>query len=86
MNLTRLSTIGEGVKKKYARENCGYSIEALHDILPLALNSITPELIGKYYQKNSAHYSSISRLWYTVVYGSEDFKKVYKSHRRVGME
>ncbi|RPA90984.1 hypothetical protein L873DRAFT_1715842, partial [Choiromyces venosus 120613-1] len=72
-----------GQSKKYARENCSYSIEALCDILPIALDSVMPQLIGKYYCKTQR----ILQAYYDgIVYGSEDFKQVYKSHRRVRAE
>ncbi|RPA89707.1 hypothetical protein L873DRAFT_1886996 [Choiromyces venosus 120613-1] len=62
-----------GWSKKYARENCGYSIEALCDILPIALDSVMPQLIGKYYYKTQR---ILQAYCDGIVYGSKDFKKV----------
>jgi hypothetical protein len=69
-----------GRAKKYARDNCGFSIDALRETVPKAVGSASAELIYKYYKKGmrilQAYKDGIS-------YGMDEFvEKVYRSHRR----
>lgn len=69
-----------GAAKQYARKNCGYNIVALRAIVPLALESVSRGLIWKYWNKTRRIMDGYREGY---IYGSEAFKKVYKSHRRV---
>lgn len=70
-----------GRSKKYARDNCGYSIEALRKVVPEAVESATKELIGRYFRKSLRILNAYKD---GLQYGTPDFNQtVYKSHRRV---
>lgn len=69
-----------GAAKQYARKNCGYSIVALRVIVPQALESVSPALIWKYWHKTQRIMAGYREGY---IYGSNAFKTIYKSHRRV---
>lgn len=70
-----------GRAKKYARDNCGYSIEALRETVPKAVHSVNSTLIGKYFRKSMRILQAYKD---GITYGTQEFvKTVYKSHRRV---
>jgi len=73
-----------GVTKRYTRNNCGFDIKSLRRLIPLALDSVTHQLIWKFAQKTERIMNSY-RLG--INYGTPEFQAVmkhkYKSHRRV---
>ncbi|RPA80167.1 hypothetical protein BJ508DRAFT_210526 [Ascobolus immersus RN42] len=70
-----------GVAKRYARHNCEYSLEALRENIPEAIQSVGSVLIYKFFLRTT-------RMWRAYknnhLYGSQEYQLiVYKSHRRV---
>lgn len=67
--------------KKYAWLNCGYSLHALHKIIPKALDAVPPALIHKYWLK-TLHIMDAYRDGYKL--GTREFTDhVFKQHRGV---
>jgi hypothetical protein len=73
-----------GGAKRYARNHCGYSIKALRTTIPLALTSVSPSLILKFW-KRTERMIQVYREGFA--YGTSEFvnrvKRIYHSHRRV---
>ena len=66
--------------KRYARENCEYSLQGLRDTIPQALASVSDTTIWRFYQKCQRTMQAYRN---GCQYGTEAFKDhVYKSHRR----
>ncbi len=68
--------------KKYTRAYANGSIVRLRKILPKGLDSVTKEMIMKFFQK-SKDYEKAYREGYTTE-NVDNIVKLYKSHRRVG--
>lgn len=72
-----------GGAKRYARDNCEYSIEALRQIIPAALSSVSHSTIHGFYHRCMRQ---IQAYRAGVEFGTTEFTtytKEYKSHRRL---
>ena len=67
--------------KRYARENCEYTLKGLRKVAPFSIESVPAVTIWKYHQKCLR----IMRVYHDgIQYGSPEYvQQVYKSHRRV---
>ena len=67
--------------KYYTRENCGYSLNDLHETIPKAFESIPTATINRFYQ----HCTRIIDAYDDgLQYGTKEFASyVYKNHRQV---
>jgi len=69
-----------GAAKRYARENCEYSLQGLRDTIPYALEAVPEVTIWRFYRKCQR---TIQAYRDGCQYGTTEFKdRVYKSHRR----
>jgi len=70
-----------GAAKRYARENCEYSMAGLRLTIPQALQSVAVPTIGKFYQRTIR---SMEAYRDGCKLGTEEYQnRVYRSHRRV---
>lgn len=70
-----------GASKRYARENCEYTLEGLRENVPLALLSVPSLLIQKFFLRTMR---MVEAYLGDCQYGSKEYEEiVYKSHRRV---
>ena len=67
--------------KKYTRTNCDYTFVGLDKTIVPALNSVTVELIRKFFRKTSEHHRAYREG--TQMSEMKRILKQYKSHRRV---
>jgi len=66
--------------KRYARENCEYSLQGLRDTIPHALEAVPEVTIWRFYQKCQWMMQAYRE---GCQYGTVEFKdRVYKSHCR----
>lgn len=73
-----------GAAKRFTRNNCGYSIKTLRQLIPDALESVDSKLIWKFSQRTERILNAYQQ---GIQYGSSEFtqavKHTYRSHRRV---
>jgi hypothetical protein len=70
-----------GACKYFARRHCNYSFIGLREIVPKALESVSPSLIHKYWARSKRILNS---YYAGAVYGDEQFREhVYRSHRKI---
>ena len=66
--------------KRYTRDHCDYTFSGLQQTLPAAFESVSFDTIKKYYLKSLR---LIDAYKDGVEYGTAQYDKVYKSHRRL---
>ena len=67
--------------KRYARENCNYSLPGLRHTIPAALEHVDKSTISKFYLRTLRIMDTYRQGF---MFGSVQYQeKVYKSHRRV---
>ena len=73
-----------GQAKRYTRAYCNYSLQGLRCTVPTGLDSVTLENIRNYFRKSRDYMFGYLK---GLVVGNEleEHVKLYKSHRRVGV-
>jgi hypothetical protein len=70
-----------GACKFFARRHCNYSFTGLREMVPKALESVSPSLVNKYWARSKRILNSCCA---DAVYGDEQFREhVYRSHRKI---
>ena len=70
-----------GAAKRHARENCQYTLASLRANVPLALDSVSPITINRFYEKSLR---TMQAYRDGLKLGTREFEeRVYRSHRRV---
>ncbi len=71
-----------GASKRYARDNCSYSITALRSIIPKALDSVPLYLSRRFFFK-SLRYLTIYEVAQCAAPFADMICRTYRSHRRL---
>jgi hypothetical protein len=72
-----------GISKRFARDHCNYTIDALRITIPLALSSVSNPTIHAFYHQCLRRVEAYRA---GIDFGTQEFgvfTKQYKSHRRV---